>query len=232
MYNSITRVAIFSILMLAAKLSFAQSTSTTVAWGSSSPAGFSYFTLGNSSDVLFNTTTNAAYVALGYFSDDFTAGDLQSVYQSFVPIAHTSIYSISVGEDTYVFDGAISAGNTIDTDIEPGLSAQGQSLYYFVLPGVTDYTEGQILAVAEYAIMTDSGWDTLAFGTDGAGSDTNIQGNTIDTVLWGTLVPDGGEGAGSSKILTGAAVPEPSTYAGLFGVAMLLVVHLRRRRQA
>ncbi len=227
----LSKFALAISLLVAAQQANAQSDYTVVQWGSNNPLLGSYYTLGDSSDTLFNATTNTAFLGLGYFTDPSVgtyASDISSVYSNFVLLASSGVS----GPGADGFEGALSNSSNIYTDMEPGSSAVGMPLYVFVLPGVSEYTEAQVLAVAEYAIYTDSSWGIMPLGSGGTGTLDDNWTNTIDTVLWGTLVPDGGVGAGSSKILTGAVVPEPSTYSALFGLATLLVLQLRRRRQA
>ncbi|MEM9226482.1 MAG: hypothetical protein AAGA45_00800, partial [Verrucomicrobiota bacterium] len=111
----------------------------------------------------------------------------------------------------------------------------GKIPYIWVLADITTFDQASVLSVAEHAIISDTTWQSgNSPGTIPAGSSPtptlySISEVAPNDIAFGTNVPNGGVGPGSSKILT-AAIPEPSHYAVGFGMVTLLMVMLRRRR--
>ncbi|MBC2592728.1 hypothetical protein H5P28_00490 [Ruficoccus amylovorans] len=204
---------------------------TNIAWGGVDPISDS-FLLADSTGTLFD---NNALFMVGYFSAGFdvtaNATNLTELFNNF-----TALDSGQVGaEESPAYNGYIEGDVTIDTDVAPGSNAVNQVVYYWVLPGITSFDLDSVLSVTEQAILSDSSWQfggnpgAIPAGTASTNL-YNIATNNLDTIVYGE-VNGVGRGEGSITIRT-VAVPEPAFYAAGLGLVALLVVQLRRRRQA
>jgi hypothetical protein len=229
--NNVTSRLLAACLLLVGSGVCRATNTTNILWGGDNIID-SAFLLGSSNGTLFD---NNAMVAVGYFNVGFditaNATNRQALYDNF-NMLDTGIVG---SEPESYYDGFVAGNVSIDTDTEPGSSAVNQVVYYWVLPGVTEYTWDQVKYISEMAIVSDSSWE---YGADpGAippgtvsGNTYNIATNNLDKIVYGTN-GGAGIGAGSNTILT-APVPEPAFYAAGLGVVALLVVRLRRRKAA
>ncbi|MGE9294518.1 MAG: hypothetical protein ACQKBW_12975 [Puniceicoccales bacterium] len=231
MYNKFYHYLTAILLLIATTSCWAQTATTTIKWGGDNPIGSS-FLLSDSTGELFD---NNAIVAMGYFNAGFdidaNVTDVQAIYDNLV-VLDTAI--VGEGEQSY-YDGFVTADTTIDTTTPDGSAAVGQVVYYWVLAGVTTYSEEILSSIAEMALVTDSSWDVgetpgaIPNGTV-SGNTYNIATNYLDTIVYGT---NGGAGVGAGSItIRTEQVPEPAFYAAGLGMVALMVVWLRRRRAA
>ena len=107
----------------------------------------------------------------------------------------------------------------------------------------TNYSAGSSLALAIYtngindasavsytsatfrSVLVDTSWVTPTFADNGV--DTRLSFNTTTSAVVGTYAFNGG-----TQIIELSAIPEPSTFAALFGAAALGMAAFHRRRPA
>lgn len=194
---------------------------TTITWGVQRAAPT--FLVGDSSQDFIDSVANPGLVTLGYFSDSLfdvssNSNNLGSIFDNFVSL---DVASPKTGTVSGLFESSVS----LEVD-SSGIA--GESLYYWVLPDITNYDRDSVLLASEHGIFRDSSWGVVPTGSSPVPTAYNITSLSLDTILVGETIS--GAGAfGGDLYITAAVVPEPSTYAAIFGVLVLGLAIYRRR---
>ncbi len=171
---------------------------------------------------------NDSVAAIGYFTSTPTSWSANvDIFNDFVFLAQGYIENYGPGE---IYPGDFNNTAT-NTDVS---AAIGETAYFAVFKGITD--TANYASATEFALLSSSTWDTF----NGTNQDPvpaiplqlafTIGRSAIGAgVFVGTEVDDTrfepGEGF---NYYTAIAVPEPSTFALLFGLSALLFVARRR----
>jgi len=159
---------------------------------------------------------------LGYFTDsdddNLFAGDFIALTGE--NAVNANFTDTAIGANGFG-DGYFSITTDFNTELDGAntFPSAGKNL------AIRFYDAATISSSAYYNTVSDSSWDIQAPGATATGLSADIG---ISTQKWESIEVYGMD---ASTAYT-TAVPEPSTYAAIFGVAALGVAVLRRRRRA
>jgi len=159
---------------------------------------------------LASATDYNAVLSSGLF-DGFVggSGNTGSIEQSNRPVGAATSEAVLNGSATSLYE----QGGTIFSISGLGSLEANLNLYLFVFNQMDPTNLG---GTKEFGIYTSSNWQTRTSGLD-----QGLTSGNIDTIIRGTQVGDD----------FATAVPEPATYAALFGVVALGIAIVRRRMQ-